>query len=197
MVLRGESLHALGREGAQRAKRWLEGTTRADAPWVNPDHAGKLTFPWADGPNYSFDLGGRLRGGDLDKREFFAECKYYSNVGDQPGAYKEYIAKCFRAYMLLPERCDVFMWITWHPFSLGAWARLRTPGFVETCVKAARVRVFGDGATDDDVENGLNERSSKVASRLWLLVLCSEHEGMIPTPEHRGVIEQHIVEALT
>jgi hypothetical protein len=73
----GERLHAKGQDGARRAKKWLEFTTRADARWVNPDEVAlpKLTFPWATGNTFSFDRGGILRGGRVNHQEFLAECK--------------------------------------------------------------------------------------------------------------------------
>ena len=95
-----------GRDGAVRAKRWLERTTRVDVSWVNPDSVAKLTFDWANGGSFSFDLGGKLRGGAFHGQEFFAEVKEYNSVGDQPRLYDEYLAKCYRAYVVLPARCD-------------------------------------------------------------------------------------------
>ncbi|MEJ1155156.1 hypothetical protein [Microbacterium marmarense] len=35
--IEGESAQAKGADGAQRAKRWLESTTRVNAQWVNPN----------------------------------------------------------------------------------------------------------------------------------------------------------------
>lgn len=112
----GETLHEIGRKGALRAKRWPEGTTRVDVTWVNPDSVAKLTFVWANGGKFSFDLGGQLLGGDWKGQEFFAEVKY-SDVGDQADAHDEYLAKGYRAFASLPARCDHFFWLTWHPFS--------------------------------------------------------------------------------
>lgn len=77
----GEELHAKGADGVRRAKYWLEGTTRAKVPWTTPESANKLTFSWATGAEFSFDLRGYLRGEDLEGREFFAECKNYSGEG--------------------------------------------------------------------------------------------------------------------
>src|SRR5437899_735256 len=94
----GEATHAVGRDGAIRAKQWLDATTRVDVTWINPDAVEKLTFTWADGSTFSFDLGGTLRGGDWHGEEFFAEVKKYSAAQDQGQLYSEYLAKCYRAF---------------------------------------------------------------------------------------------------
>ena len=135
LAMPGESLHEVGRDGAIRAKRWLEATTRVDVPWVNPDHVAKLSFPWIGKGTFSFDLGGTLRGGDVHGQEFFAEVKRYTNASDQGSLYREYLAKCYCAYQCSPARCDHFMWITWHPFSVTRWTRLCTAKEVEDAVR--------------------------------------------------------------
>lgn len=175
----GEELHAAGREGALRAKRWLERTTRADPAWVNPDAAAKLAFTWADGSGFSFDLGGTLRGGTLDRQEFFAEVKKYSVVGDQASMYTEYLAKCYRAFEVIPNRCDHFFWITWHPFSQTKWSTLCAPSEVREAVIAHRSRAL---AIDGEEAAGLavnDDRCTAVASRLWLVVLCDKQEELV------------------
>lgn len=84
MHVSGEQLHERGREGASRAKEWLEATTRVNAHWVNPHEYAvpKLSFPWADATakKFSFDLGGVLLGGDLHSQMFLAESKLYHNL---------------------------------------------------------------------------------------------------------------------
>jgi hypothetical protein len=82
----GEETQARGADGARRAKRWLDSTTRANAQWVNPDPIAvpKLTFEWAKKPrHFSFDIAGTLLGGDLEGQEFFAESKKYPSALDQ------------------------------------------------------------------------------------------------------------------
>jgi hypothetical protein len=185
----GEEIHALGIEGARRAKVWLEATTRVHAPWVNPSGVEKLTFAWANGTSFSFDLGGSLRGEDLAGKEFFAESKFYKEPGDQGTSYREYLAKCYRAYSSLPNRCDVFMWITWSPFLVQSWPKLRTPAFVREAVVQHAERVFGAGGAEEISD----ETCTEVANRLWLFVMSEELERLVLTADHRSVVEAHIV----
>ena len=59
----------IGCDGLQRAKRWLDFTTRVDPSWTHRDGpmAELLEFHWPHGnATFSYDLGGAFRGGDLD-----------------------------------------------------------------------------------------------------------------------------------
>lgn len=167
----GEELHKIGRDGAIRAKDWLERTTRVDVKWINPGLVEKLEFQWTDGTKFSFDLGGCLRSGEFHGQEFYAEVKKYSTVGNQPGEYEEYLAKCYRAFSLLPARCDHFFWITWHPFSQTKWQRLCGPDEVESAVKAHSAKCLGDSSLS-------REMCETVADRLWLIVLSDRQEEL-------------------
>jgi hypothetical protein len=86
MVATGEELHEKGRDGARRAKRWLDSTCRADAFWNNPEKGkDKLQHEKAAGGSFSFDLGGRMLGGEHSDELFAAEVKNYTEDSDQPG----------------------------------------------------------------------------------------------------------------
>jgi hypothetical protein len=189
----GESIHDLGREGARRAKRWLEATTRAHVHWTNPGAAQKLSFQWADGGWYSFDLGGVLRGEDLAGKEFYAETKFYRSAGDQGSHYRGFLARCYRSLAVAPGRCDVFMWITWSPFLVNSWDRLRSARMVRECVEENGRRVFGPEYGEDKYAGLVDEsQCEEVARRTWLLVLSEHLEMLVLTREHRGVVAQHI-----
>jgi hypothetical protein len=189
----GEELHALGRAGALRAKAWLEASTRATVPWVNPETREKLAFSWADGSEFSFDIGGTLRGEDLEGKEFFSETKLYRSSSDQGTHYREFLAKCYRAWMELPNRCDVFIWITWAPFLVATWPALRAPQTVSNEVKLRAEKVFGAEVVGSDRDDHLEENAAQIAERLWLFVLSDEQENLVLTPDHRAVVEAHIV----
>jgi hypothetical protein len=180
----GEATHAKGADGARRAKAWLEATTRVNAHWVNPQPVAvrKLTFQWTDGASFSFDLGGVLMGGDYEAQEFLAECKKYYKAQDQGVAYVEYLAKCYRASVTNPDRCDNFMWITWAPFSIGKWDRLCSAEEVAAAVQLHRARAIQDGTEVDF------ELCRTVSERLWLIVLSDRQESLVITPEHRALI---------
>lgn len=192
----GEETHEKGREGARRAKEWLESTTRVNACWVNPDRLAvrKLTFPWAgsDRQPFSYDLGGLLRRGDLEGQNFYAEVKSYRNPRNHQAAeYEEYLAKSYCAYVSRPEYCDSFMWITWHPFSSTKWEHLCSAETVFEAVVKHRTDTLGI-ADEGDAAAAVDRVICKaVADRLWLIVLSDKQEMLTVSAEHRGLIEQH------
>ncbi|MFE3217655.1 hypothetical protein [Streptomyces antimycoticus] len=186
----GELLHSKGEEGARRAKHWLDATTRANARWVNPNPTAipKLTFDWVDGSPFSFDLGGLLIGGQFDGQEFLVESKFYETPGHQGSMYVEYLAKCYRAYKTRPDRCDNFMWITWHPFSLTKWAKLCTTSEVKSAVITHHEKSLGCVDSNDAAELVDEESCKEVADRLWLILLSKRQEELVISKKHLGWI---------
>jgi len=75
--------------------------------WVRPDPVAdqRLSFHGPSGNPFSFDIGGLLRGGDIHGQEFLAEVKKYTGDGNQGTEFRKFLAKCYRAYDLRPERC--------------------------------------------------------------------------------------------
>lgn len=195
--IEGESAQAKGADGARRAKRWLESTTRVNAQWVNPDPPAlkKLQFPWPHGgQNFSFDLGGTLKYGDFEGEMFYAESKNYDSASDLPEHYSKFLAQCYVAYLQRPMFCDHFMWISWSPHSITRWSELTSAAYVKEHVLKNKTRVFGveDDAEaldliDDDIV-------SAVAERLWLIILSKKQEALVISREHRGLIEKHEIE---
>ena len=185
VVPSGEAIHAIGVDGADRAKRWLEGTTRVLNVWTNPEDENKLTFSWATSGHFSFDLGGTLQGGDLHNKNFYAEVKKYSSAGDQGTEYPKYLAKCYLALQQRPEMCDHFMWITWAPFSVTKWPRLMKADYVADAVRNAkhRKRTLGSETAEPDPAH-----CTAVAGRLWLIVLSERQEVLRLTEDERGEI---------
>jgi hypothetical protein len=177
-VATGEGLHVQGHDGVVRAKRWLERTGRVEAAWTAYDRKAMLTIHRPSGAeDLSFDLGGLIRGGDLDGSVFFAEVKKYDGAHDQQEHYTKYLANCY--CMMLGDRAKPyeFMFITWHPFSLGKWNRLCEADEVERAVDELRVEWLGEGA---EVDRSLCEL---VAARLWLLVLSDKQESLTMSTE--------------
>jgi hypothetical protein len=186
----GERLHSLGEEGARRAKRWLEATTRANARWLNPQPTAipKLTFSWQDGRPFSYDLGGILLGGEFDGQEFLVESKFYTTPGHQGSMYTEYLAKCYRAFVTRPDRCDNFMWITWHPFSLKKWNDLCTEDEIKAAAIEHRLPLFGVEDLEEAEELCSPEVCKEVADRLWLILLSKRQEDLVISRKHLGWI---------
>jgi hypothetical protein len=185
----GEQTHETGREGAMRAKRWLDATTRADVAWINPSAAQKLTYAWPyGGQSFSFDLGGVLRGGKYDGNEFYVEVKRYRKASDQAQHYLDYLARCYCAYQLMPNRFDHFMWITWSPFATSDWPKLLTKEHLVSGLKKNASRVFGitDGS---DISSHIEvDLCEEVADRLWIIVLSDKQEDLVIEPEHLALV---------
>ncbi|MBT9605744.1 hypothetical protein [Microbacterium sp.] len=193
----GEEAHAVGAEGVQKAKRWLEATTRVDVQWIYPEEAArkKLAFQWHDNSSFVYDMGGVFRGGPLANQTFMAEVKNYSTVGKQGPMYEEYLARCYRARQEIPGFTEQFMWITWHPFSQGSWTKLTTAEAVRDAVIKYAPKALGvdvgeaTSAVDDTV-------CAEVAETLWLLVLSDKHELlMLSDLDRAAVISAQITRA--
>lgn len=194
MRLTGEATQAKGADGARRAKRWLESTTRVNAQWVNPDPPAlpKLTFEWPyGGTTFSYDLGGTLKYGEFEGQMFFAECKNYKNASDLATHYTKYLAQCYVAYLERPAFCDHFMWVAWSPHGTTSWDQLLTNTAVRSAVLKQRKQVFGV-TTVPEAEQLVDEKTCiEVASRLWMIILSERQEQLVISPQHRGLIEQH------
>lgn len=192
--VQGETAQAKGQDGARRAKRWLEATTRVNAQWVNPDPPAvdKLSFAWPfGGESFSFDLGGLFKYGDLDGQMFFAESKKYDKPNDLAKHYSKFIAQCYVAYSKKPEFCDNFMWISWSPHSITDWHRLTSVDYVVEKVAEHSARIFGPNYDQDKDSPIDHEVAQAVSNRLWLIVLSDRQETLVASLEHRAIIDQH------
>lgn len=196
MSVVGEALHDRGRDGASRAKRWLETTTRVSVSWLNtePGIGQRCQFEWPyGGRKFSFDMGGFLRGIGFNGHSFLAECKKYASIGNQPTEYPEYIAKCYVAYQRQPGWADHFMWITWHPFNVTTWSQLCSAEYVHKSVLGERERVLGTADENEAKALIREDVVQAVAKRLWLLVLTDKQEQLVISREHLALIRAHEV----
>jgi len=159
---------------------------------VNPDKgaAQKLTFAWPEGgQSFSFDLGGKLRYGEFDGQLFYAEVKKYSVASGLNVHYKAFLAKCYVAYLTMPNYADHFMWVSWTPHGTSRWATLTSAAEVRAAVIEHSDRLFPAGA---DPATSVNEQAcSAVADRLWLLILSDKQESLVPSTEHLALIHSH------
>lgn len=187
----GEAMHQKGAEGAQRAKRWLDSTTRTKATWTNADavSAGRLEYVWphAGGNPFSFDVGGLLFGSPFDGHSFMAEVKNYS--GDDLGPqYDEFLAKCYLVFKNHRQWADQFMFLTWHPFRIKKWTKLCDAEAIVAGCLAHRRRLFDE--TDEAAAKALIDMSvvDDLAGRLWLVVLSEKQEELLMSNEDRALV---------
>lgn len=194
----GEASQEKGREGARLARKWLDRSTRVNVTWVNPDKAAisKLTLPKAQpvgqSKDFSFDLGGNLRGEAIEGQTFLAECKNYKDSSDQGTHYTLFLAHCYRAVAIGHLLGDNFFWITYAPFNVKTWDLLTSRDKVRTSVLAHPDVNF---LADEDPEKKISvDLVSAVSERLWILVLSEKQiEHLVLTKDHHGIIEQDIV----
>jgi hypothetical protein len=191
----GEQAHLDGIEGLHRAKRWLELSTRVGRVWTVEDKqlADMLHLPWPHGTGkpFSFDLGGTFQGGRLADQTFLAEVKAYRWEEDLPEHWRHFVAKCYVAFLSRPARCDHLLWISWSPFQAQSWHRHRTVERVRAALlhRDNRARVFGESDEEKAAGKVDAEAIVAVSQRLWLVTLCDQQEDLVPTPEHRAMVE--------
>lgn len=193
----GEALHKAGDDGARRAKRWLEASTRVSKSWLNTDPGigERCEFEWPQGKtSFSFDIGGFLCGGEFEGHSFLAECKNYTGIGDQPAEYEAYLAKCYAAYLAQPKWSDHFMWITWHPFSVTTWKKLCERDKVHAAVLSESKRIFGADSREEAEPLIDEEAVTAVSDRLWLIVLSQNQERLVISRKHLALIRAHEIE---
>ena len=186
----GELIQKLGEEGARRAKLWLDATTRVSASWSVYDEYGasKLKFPWPNGgKGFSYDLGGVLHGGGLDKQNFLVECKKYSSDNQGP-AFDKFLAQSYVMLKTYPFMADQIMWITWHPFRIKSWNVLHAVESIETALVAHGERVFGT-KVEDDVKAQIDaEVVRDLAERIWVIVLSDRQETLVISAQDRAEV---------
>lgn len=190
----GEDAHDLGEMGLQRAKQWLELSTRVDKCWTRHDRpSGELLeFRWphasSDGSvaRFSFDLGGTFRGGDLDNQSFVAEVKAYKKESDLPTHFRDFLAKCYVALDSHPGRCDHFLWVSWAPFQAQRWDEHATAESVKKSVLhvSNRMRALGLNNEAEAAAKLSSDLLVGVADRVWLVTLSEKQEKLVLSAGH-------------
>lgn len=186
----GEDAQDTGRTGLQRAKQWLELTTRVKESYTHRDRqfAELLHFQWPYGSktSFSFDLGGRFQGDHLDNKSFLAEIKNYRYESDLPVHFRDFLAKCYVALDAKPNRCDNFLWISWSPFQAKAWNKHTTVENVRNCIihEANRKRVLDVDNEPDAVAKLDTALTAGVADRVWMITLSDQLEQLVLTEGH-------------
>ncbi|MFG1690337.1 hypothetical protein ACGFNP_60045 [Nonomuraea sp. NPDC049269] len=186
-----EAEHVKGKEGVEFARRWLNYTTRLDAPWTVYDNAQFTTLLRPDRTPHRFDLAGRFL--DPPGRDFYAEVKKYEKQLDLKKKYEEFLVNCYAVTVHMldtqPDRNTQFFWISWSPHSATRWEELSSP--VE--VRAAcgnHPSILGGAKVADDM-------LQLVASRLWLLILSDKHSELMMRPEYFAHVKAQAVRDAT
>lgn len=178
--MEAEESHETGREGAYRAKVWLESTTRLAVPWTSYDleTAPYLRILRPDGTAHRFDLAGHFLDSAMGGRRFLAEVKNYTLAGAQGAQYARYLADCYYATLQFGRDYPLeFMWITWHPFRVTNWTSLCG----DKRVVRAAISDHSHHLCGRDIDD---EFCEAVADRLWLIVLSTRQErDLVPTSE--------------
>jgi hypothetical protein len=190
----GEEAQDIGESGLQRAKEWLELSTRVGKSWTRHDRPMNelLEFRWPHIPSgdqssaFSFDLGGTFRGDPLDNQSFLAEVKAYKAEGDLPAHFRDFLAKCYVALEQRPSRCDHFLWISWAPFQARQWDKHATADNVRKSLlhEANRRRALG---VDDESEAAAKLSADLLvgaAFKIWLVTLSQKQEQLVLSRDH-------------
>jgi len=187
----GEANHEIGRDGARRAKRWLESTTRVRSAWTNEEanSISRLEFDWPyGGQPFPFDVGGLFYGGAIHNQAFVVEVKKYTVVGDQRAAYGDWLAKAYLVRKAHHRIADQFLFMTWHPFAQTSWTTLCEPSTIVDGILQNKRRIFSP--TEQDSCESLIDQAvvTDLVDRLWLIVLSNKQEELVITKEHRALI---------
>jgi hypothetical protein len=198
----GEEPHAKGEDGLQRAKQWLDSSTRIRQSWTARDvpqgRFCQFEWPCATGQekSFSFDLGGNFLGGGLDGQSFLAEVKNHKAEQSLPKEFRKFLAGCYVALGSDPALCDHFLWISWAPFMARSWDKHATTDNVCEALKHDdnRKRLFGVDTPGAAALKWDKPLAADVARRIWLITLCKQQEQLVLMPEHyytvKGLIER-------
>jgi hypothetical protein len=203
-----EETHVIGEEGVKRVRRWLDHTCRfrIDQSIYDLDQHGKpypklrlpqLTKRGDEGEPVGrkferFDLiGALLNESGVSGHTLYVECKEYSQAGDQPALYDEYLAVCYSGFVkqsrAVEAPADVeFMWATTHPFAQTNFLHLTTAEQIKAACDKHRERL-GDEEFDMSI-------AQQLAPRLWLAIVNQRVDEMIMGLELRKAVVARILE---
>jgi hypothetical protein len=188
-MVAGEVQQLTGLTGVQWVKRWLDYSTRVATMYLNTDRlfGSLLSFPWPyGGQRFSFDLGGKLRGGRLNDHSFMVEVKTYYKELDLPAEYRKFVAECYVAFQLNPERCDHLIWASFSPFQAQLWDQHRSADTIRRHLlhRENRARLFDTTSADEASEKVSEQVIFEISKRIWLLTLCQEQADLAVLSEH-------------
>jgi hypothetical protein len=185
----GESNQLKGAEGVYRAMRWLNFSTRVANVFPNTTSmfGDLLHYRWPyGGQPFSFDIGGKLRGKDLEGKTFMGEVKTCDYEQALPFEYRKFVAACYVAFREAPARCDHFLWISWSPFQAKSWHLHRSRETIRKHLthRDNLFRVFGTRTASEARRLIDEEAVYEISQRIWLLTLCEQQESLVLLTEH-------------
>jgi hypothetical protein len=199
-----EEQQELGRVGAQRVKRLLEGTLRFKLPYNAYQHKERVFLDMLTGHTETYDLNGDVL--DEDGHEvtrIYIESKNVEGAGSQGVEFKRFLAQAYSATTAQLEKGTdpkwEFMWATTCPWKgdgfrkVAAWEEVRDAAIwdrdrdLETPVGGRKVpRAVPEGHAVDD------EIARTVAARLWVWVIADRHEEMTLSRKMRGWVQERL-----
>lgn len=180
-----EEIQELGREGVGQIREWLEATTWFYLPYNAYQDGIRCKLSHHSGRK-KFDLVGHHRGDENQRRTVYVECKRYTTASGQAKEFKRFLAIAYssahKQVQEFGEWDGLYIWATYHPFSIGQWSQLTTAD----AVRAAVV----DTENSDILHSGpLNEDLIRnVADQVWLLVLSDKQLNITLTPEELNAV---------
>lgn len=193
----GEDAQERGREGMERAREWLNLTTRVSSTWTHDTEplAELLHYQWPDNSGqFSFDLGGYFRGGALDGQSFAAEVKNYAYDNHLKQHFRDFLAKCYVDAIRSKPRYRHYLWISWAPFAAGSWNKHGTPDDVKAAVVLPRnrSRCLNASSEDEALKNVSADAIAYVGDRVWLVTMNDKQNQLVVTKEHFALITAQI-----
>lgn len=185
----GEQNQQIGDDGARRAKKWLDATTRVRHSYTNMDDGGphKLAFSWPHGgTSYSYDLGGVFRGKPFDNEVFVAESKKYSAASDQGMHFDKFLAQTYCTLDNHSRMAQHFMWITWAPFRVTTWGTIASSENIRKALHAHADKVFALSDTAEIDERIDQEIVDYMTANLWMIVLSDKQEQLVISVNDRA-----------
>lgn len=179
----------LGREGAKRFRRLLDGTMRFQMPYDVYEAPERVVLPLLpDGEKKTFDLKG-FHSDDEGQPgpEVFVEAKNYKGAGGQSTAFKEFLAVAYSATLRLRQDLGIdpqheFMWATTCPWKGDGFRDVATTERVREAIEDADEKII---PSDHEIDHDM---VSALAKRFWVWVVSDRHEEMILEPKMREVV---------
>jgi hypothetical protein len=202
-----EEVQELGRQGAARVKRLLEGTLRFNLPYNAYSHVERVTLVMLTGAGETYDLHGDVL--DEDGRErtrIYVESKNVDDAGSQGVEFQRFLAQAYSATKhkmgtgnKAPDPKYEFMWATTCPWKGKGFRRVATERELLDAVRWDQTRDLTKpvGGTIAQrvipAEHEIDPATVKlVACRLWVWVLSERQDEMIPSSRMRGWVRERL-----